>query len=70
MTRLFLRIHQHVFVPTGKSIVLGMRFNTLVWTKYFDAAWEATPLYEKLTWVLLLVNTMCILTLFQILAFR
>lgn len=49
---------------------MGIRFNRLVWTKYFDAAWEATPLHEKLTWVLFLSNTLAILTLLQILAFK
>ncbi|MCL4200236.1 hypothetical protein KJZ67_02745 [Patescibacteria group bacterium] len=64
------RFFHHIIVPTGRTIVMGIRFNRLVWTKYFDAAWEATPLHEKLTWVLFLSNTLAILTLLQILAFK
>ncbi len=56
--------------PTGRTITLGFRLNHLIWTKYFDAAWEATPLHEKLTWILFITNTLAILTLTQILAFK
>ncbi len=61
--------HRTVIAPTGRTIVLGVRFNQLVWTKYFDAAWEATPLHEKLTWIMFLSHTMAIITLISFLAF-
>lgn len=64
---LFRTIQYRFIRPTRSAIALGYRFNYLLWTKYFDVAWEATPLHEKLTWVMLLANTMAILTLFQIL---
>lgn len=70
MTRIIRRIHRDLMLPTGRSIALGLRFNHLVWTKYLDLAWEATPLHEKLTWLLFLGNTLSILTIFQILAFK
>lgn len=61
---------RHIVVPTGRTIAMGIRFNQLVWTTYFDAAWESTPLHEKLTWILFLINTLAILTLLQVLAFK
>lgn len=47
-----------------------IRLNYLIWTKYFDRAWEVTPIHEKLTWMFFLTNTMAILTLFEIFAFK
>ncbi len=70
MTRIIRRFHSSVIVPTGRTIVLGVRLNQLIWTKYFDAAWEATPMHEKLTWILFISNTLTVLTLIQILAFK
>ena len=70
MTRMIRRFHREIIAPTGKSIVLGLRLNQLIWTKYFDTAWEATPMHEKLTWILFVSNTLTILTLIQILAFK
>lgn len=70
MTRIIRKFHSSVLVPTGRGIVMGVRLNQLIWTKYFDAAWEATPMHEKLTWILFVSNTLTILTLIQILAFK
>lgn len=69
MTRIFKKIQSGV-VATGKTVGLGVRLNQLIWTKYFDQAWEATPLHEKLTWILFIANTLCILTLIQFLALK
>lgn len=57
-------------IPTGRTLALGLRLNHLIWVKYFDAAWDATPLHEKLTWILFITNTLGVLTLIQILAFK
>lgn len=61
--------HRAVIAPTGRTIALGLRLNVLIWTKYFDAAWESTPLHEKLTWFMFLSHTMAIITLINFLAF-
>ncbi|HLD25355.1 MAG TPA: hypothetical protein VJB96_05555 [Patescibacteria group bacterium] len=53
-----------------KTLLLGVRLNQLIWTKYFDRAWQRTPLDEKLMWMLFLTNTMAIITLIQIFAFK
>lgn len=68
MTRMIRRFHREIIRPTGRTVMLGIRLNQLIWTKYFDMAWEATPLHEKLTWIWFLSNTIGILTLIQILA--
>lgn len=68
MAHMIRRFHRNVIRPTGRNIMLGIRFNQLVWTKYFDIAWEATPLDEKLAWIWFFTNTIAILTLIQILA--
>lgn len=52
-----------------KTLLLGVRLNQLIWTRYFDRAWARTPLSEKLTWLLFLTNTLAIITLLQILTF-
>jgi len=70
MARFIRRIHQEVLAPTGVTVALGLRLNWLIWTKYFDMAWEATPLHEKLTWILVISNTLCVLTLLQIIVFK
>ena len=70
MARAIRQFHTEILVPTGKSFVLRLRLNQLIWTKYFDMAWEAAPLHEKLTWILFISNTLCVLTLIQILALR
>ncbi len=64
------RIHTGFLAPTGRTIKLGLRFHVLIWTKYFDQAWDATPLHEKLTWLLFAANTLCVMTILQFLAFR
>jgi hypothetical protein len=64
------RTHTTFLSRTAHSIVMGVRFNQLVWTKYFDQAWKATPTHEKLTWILFLSNTLGILTLLEILVFK
>ncbi len=69
MARFIRKIHTRFISPTGRTIALGLRLNQLIWTKYFDAAWVATPLHEKLTWILFITNTLAILTLLQLLAF-
>lgn len=53
-----------------RSVALGIRLNQLIWTKYFDDAWEVIPLHEKLSWILFVSNTLAVLTLIQILAFK
>lgn len=70
MTTALRHFRRSIIAPTRKTIVLGLRFNILIWTKYFDAAWAATPLHEKLTWILFISNTLAVLTLLQILAFK
>lgn len=55
---------------TGETIALGVRLNHLIWTKYFDAAWAVTPMHEKISWILFVSNTIAILSLIQILAFK
>lgn len=50
------------------TIALGARLHVLIWTRYFDDAWESIPLHEKLAWMLAISNTLAILTLFQLLA--
>lgn len=62
------RLHRSVIAPTGRTIVLGARLHVLIWTRYFDDAWESIPLHEKLAWMLAISNTLAILTLFQLLA--
>lgn len=69
MTATLRHFHHAFLAPTGKTIALGVRFNILVWTKYFDAAWESTPLHEKLTWIMFLSHTLAIITLINLLAF-
>lgn len=61
--------HRTVIAPTGRTIALGLRLNVLIWTKYFDAAWESTPLHEKLTWLMFVSHTMAVITLINFLAF-
>lgn len=70
MRTMIRRFRSSVLAPTKHSIALGLRLNQLIWTQYFDDAWEAIPLHEKLTWMLFVSNTLAILTLFQILAFK
>lgn len=68
MTATLRQFHRSVIAPTGRTIALGVRLNVLIWTKYFDTAWEATPLHEKLTWIMFLSHTMAIITLINFLA--
>lgn len=70
MARFIRNFHSRILSPTGKTIALGLKLNRLIWTEYFDAAWEAIPLHEKLTWILFISNTLTILTLFQLLALK
>lgn len=63
------QFHHSVIAPTGRTIALGLRLNVLIWTKYFDIAWESTPLHEKLTWLMFLSHTLAIITLINFLAF-
>lgn len=70
MARFIRRIHARILAPAQRTLTLGLRFNALVWTKYFDDAWDAIPLHEKLTWILFISNTLAILTLIQFLAFK
>lgn len=70
MTRIVRHIHKTVIRPTGRTIILSLRLNKLIWTKYFDMAWEATPLWEKLTWLMFLANTLSILTVLHILTIK
>jgi len=66
MTEVVTAINTHILTPAR----LGLKFNWLVWTKYFDAAWAKTPLDEKLIWIMFLSHTLSILTIIQFLAFR
>ncbi len=67
-TTIIRRLHRSVIRPTGRTITLGARLHVLIWTRYFDAAWDSIPLHEKLAWILFITNTLAILTLFQLLA--
>ena len=69
MVRIIRQLNSKIISPTRRTLTLSIRLNQLIWTKYFDAAWAATPLHEKLTWILFLTNTLAILTLLQLLAF-
>lgn len=70
MARIIRQFHTRIISPTTRSIALGIKLNQLIWTRYFDDAWNAIPLHEKLTWILFISNTLAILTLFQLLAFK
>ncbi len=70
MARIIRQFHTRILSPTTRSIALGIKLNQLIWTRYFDDAWNTIPLHEKLTWILFISNTLAILTLFQLLAFK
>lgn len=70
MTNIIKNVHRAIIRPATQTLVLAGTFHYLVWTKYFDAAWETTPLHEKLTWLMLLANTLSILTILEIIAFK
>jgi hypothetical protein len=51
----------------GSAIVESATLNRQLWTHDFEAAWDSLRLDEKFIWLAFISNTICVLTLIELL---
>lgn len=59
--------HQRYIHPVKNALVVSAALNHRLWTQWFDEAWDSLRFDEKLMWLMLVANTICVLTLTELL---
>ena len=67
MTQYIRSIHRKFVYPIGASVVTSITLNRQLWTHDFGAAWDTLRVDEKLIWLAFIANTVCVLTLIELL---
>jgi len=62
--------HNKYIYPVRDSLVTSATLNHRLWTQWFDEAWNSLGVGEKLVWIMLVANTVCVLTVLEILLLK
>ena len=56
--------------PIGQAVALSVTMNHRLWTREFGVAWESLRLDEKVIWLAVISNTICVFTLLELIFFK
>lgn len=70
MARVIRTIHRDFMHPIGQAVALSFTINHRLWTRDFGIAWESLRLDEKVIWLAVISNTICVFTLLELLFFK